>query len=474
MPRSIEEVFPPDKYEYIPRVAVFKTHTRLKNGKLVKVTKKELDATAQVHNHLFDVYGRFSPFSKGHTLDKGPGGAEVSEEDQPDTCGGGVNLYVEKSPDPTEEDDYILYCTWAVPKDEKEEVLKNYVSISPEFYPSKNWIFPFSLLKSSAPEIPDMPIIPLRYSVELKPGEEQPYSLVIDNPFRYSSETDSMPFEKDDEKMKDEAPKKEAKEDKPKNDKPEDKAMDAASKANEKGSVESASAGEQALQMLQQFLPLLQWLQELKDQEDAGEDLMEPADKSKGMDEPAKKDAPVPEKDKSFDNPVKFDASMPSATNTSIPSFDKKDKETYTVSKNDEVAKYKAELDAAKAESAAAMKIAKDLHEKNRKSEAKELVAEIESVCKYRSEKARQEDLDMLAKLDEKVAKQYVAMAKERYERKLPDSKSVEEVAKYAVEKEPDLTAKTPEEAHERAMAIIKSGLSREEYYKQMAQGKKN
>jgi hypothetical protein len=478
---AVEDVFPPDKYDYIPKVAVFKTHKRVKGGKVVTVTKKELDATASVHNRLFEKFGRFSPFSKGHTLDQGPNGSDVDESEQPDTCGGAFDLFVEPSPDPAEEE-YILYCTWAIPKEEKEEVLKQYVSISPEFYPSKNWIYPFSLLKSSAPEIPDMPIIPLRYSTELQTGEEPPYRLVIDSPFRYSQENPMNPMDekKDDKDTKPKSDEKKA-DPKPADGKSDDeKAMDKAEKAETRGAKEDQSDLSEIKQMLAEltkYLPLLQQLDGMMNEEMDGEgdDAMKAADDKPAPDTgaPVEKGQDVPpEKDsaKEFNSPVKFDA-MGSSTNCFVPSTtDEKGK--YKMSDNDLV-KYKADLEKTQAELKATAKIAQDLYKKNRKIEAEKLVAEIETVCKYRSDKARSQDLDMLTKLDEESAKQYVEMAKERYERRLPDATGVKEVAKYAVEGDVDLTPKTPEEAHANAMKILQSGLSREEYYKQLATGKK-
>lgn len=150
--------------------------------------------------------------------------------------------------------------------------------------------------------------------------------------------------------------------------------------------------------------------------------------------------------------------------------------------KNDEVLKYKADLEKAQAEltklrqdQQATQKVAKDLYKESRKTKAEKWVSDLETVdmVAYKSEKEKQEDIEMLAGLDEDTAKIMLDRMKARYQRKLPDSTSVKEVAKYAVESEPDLGTKTPEEAHERAMQIIKSGMSVEQFYSKLKEGQK-
>jgi hypothetical protein len=479
MQRSVEARYPRDKYDYIPGVPVFKTHTRLKSGKLVKVTRDDLEETAKTHNWLWDALGRASPFSEGHTLDSGPDGAEVPETDQPDVCGVGVKFYVDKWPTDPEED--YLFCTYVVPKTETERIKKTYGdgALSPEYYPSRKWLYPISLLKSSAPEL-EMPPIPFKYGLE-----EEPYQLPI--PFHYTKETEPMnPMdEKEAEKeveTEKEAPEKEKKS-------PEEKAE----KKESKGAKQDTSDLGEIKQMLTQLMPLVQnmdkimALVQLMDEEEGGEDPMKPAGGPEKVDSkpvPADvekgADSKPEEKDKAFDNPVKFDASVSSGTNGCVPGFNKDKKENYKVDKNDDVLKYKKELDAAKAELAkvkteqqATAKVAKDLYKESRRTKAEKWVHELETVdlVQYQSEEAKQEDIEMLSGLDEDTAKIMLGRMKVRYQKKLPDATEVKNVAKYAVESEPDLGTKTPEEAHERAMQIIKSGMSVEQFYKNLKDG---
>ncbi len=230
---------------------------------------------------------------------------------------------------------------------------------------------------------------------------------------------------------------------------------------------------------------LMQLVALMKEEGPAGdEDLMKAdGDAKPPMGDKSKdKPAPVaPEKgpevvDGKSDQPVKFDSAMGSSTNGCIPSNTKK--EAYNMNDADKVkykkevevevaAKYKADLDAVK-------KVNDQLLKESRLLKAKEMVTDLEEtfMIQYASDAVRNEDIDMLSKLEPSAAKQYVEMAKVRYAKKLPNSAAVAEVAKYAVEGEPDLQSKTPEEAHERAMKIVKSGLSVEEFYKQLAAGK--
>jgi hypothetical protein len=474
MPRNIEDYYPPSKYDYV-RICVFRTHERIKNGRPIKVTVDDLQETADNHNDLWEKYARASPVSLGHTLDHGPGGGEIAEASQPDTAGVLVRFEVDKVP--TEPDADFLFALWCRPKDKKEELSK-YVSLSPEFYPSKHLIYPASLLKSNCPELVEMPALPLLYNLELKEGEEKPYRLTIDSPFHYSQETEVMPpFEEkktDDKDAKTkEAPKKDS----------EEKAMDDAEKKESKGAKSDASKIDELMAMFQQYLPLLQELQQMMEAEGEGDDAMTPADgdedkpKGKPVPEPEKGQEVPAEKDSMKDagvSPVKFDASMPSGTNGFIPSATK-NKDNYKMDKTDEALKYKAELDKVKAELAANKKIATDLYKESRKAKAEKWVYDLESThnIQYKSETEKNEDIEMLSQLDEDTAKVMLERMKVRYQRKLPDAAAVKDVAKYAVESEPDFTAKTPEEAHERAMAILKSGLTVDQFYAKLKDGVK-
>lgn len=470
--RRIQDRFPPDKYDYIERVPVFRTHRRLKNGKWIEVDKNELAAIADEINDDFERIGRAPPFAKGHTLDTGPDGADVPEVAQPDVCGGGAHFFVgQEAQDP---DNHYLYCTWAIPKDEKEEVLKTYFSISPEYYPSRKQLWPISLLKSSSPEL-EMPPIPLRYA--LTGDEEPPYRLVLTNPFHYSNETPMNEDEKD--KPKDDV----KKDDKAKE--PEKKAVDDAKKKEEKGAKEDKSDLAEIKQMLASLQPLLEImpqlmeLAQLVDQGDGG--LMEPADKTDGDDvSPAKPDDVVEDK-KDAPDPVRFD-SMGSSTNGFVPTDKDKEKVKMAADKNDdlvkykqamesELAKYKAELEKVKSDFNVTKKVAEDLNKKNRRAEAEKLVYELENTHNivFADDKIRQEEVDALSQLEPAVAKVYFERAKVRYQKKLPAADKVKEVARYAAEGTPDVSRMSAEEVQERAILTLKAldaGLSLEEFLK--------
>lgn len=473
---TYDELFPSDRYELYPKVAVFKTHQRIKNGRVVKVDREALEKIAYTHNERLRRSHRASPFSKGHTLSSSDG-EEIPEEDQPDICGYGVRFYVDKLEEEPEED--YLFCDLYLKKKEKE-VLEDWPAISPEYMPSRSLLYPIAFLKSSPPELA-MPPVLHRYS-----ADAEKYRVTMTNPLTYSTPKENEPMPMPDE-MKD-VEKPEPKEE-PK--KPEDKAKDDAEKKETKGAKTDKSDVAELKEMLAPLLEVLPDLMQLvalmkeeaPPEDGKGDDLMKPADGPKPpMDD--KKDMPSPSKEKGDEvvddrkdaQPVKFDASMGSATNCAIPGFNKDKKENYTMT-DDEKLKYRAEVEKELAvkyrqEMEAQKKVLDDLVKKNRKAEAEKAVAKMEETIRYRSEAERNEDIETIAALDPKSAAVFIERALERYERKLPDSTSVKEVAKYAVEGEPEIGAKTPEEAHERAMKALKAGLTMEEFYKKLAEGK--
>ncbi len=469
---TYEDLFPSDKYELYPRVAVFKTHQRVKNGKMVKVDRDTLEKIAYTHNERLRRSHRASPFSKGHTLSD-PSGDDIPEEDQPDICGYGVRFYVDKVQEEPEED--YLFCDLYLKKKERE-VLEDWPAISPEYLPSRSLLYPIAFLKSSPPELA-MPPVLHRYSAD----EDKPYRVTLTNPLTYSIPKES---EMNPDEMKDDV-KPEPKADK----KPEEKAKDEAAEKETKGAKSDKSDLSELKEMLAPLLEALPDLMQLvalmKEETPAeGDDLMKPVGDNKDMPSPSKeKGDEVVKEPEDAPAPVKFDAGMGSATNGCVPGFDKSNKkDNYTMS-DDEKLKYRAEAKAEaekeiaakyKADLEATKKVANDLLKKSRLAEAKEMVRELETVhmIQYASDEIRQQDVDMIAKLEPASAKQYVEMAKVRYQKKLPDSKAVSEVAKYAVEGEPDIASKTPEEAQERAIKMVKSGLTVEEFYKKLAEGK--
>jgi hypothetical protein len=275
-------------------------------------------------------------------------------------------------------------------------------------------------------------------------------------------------------------------------DAPEDKAEKDAVQAETKGAKSDAADLSDlkqiiaALQPLLDKMPQLMQLVALMDEEggpvDEDQDLMRPAGgpkpplDDKSAPKPAEKDKDAVVEDGKVSQHVKFESSMGSATNGFTPSFTKK--EDYKVTDQEKV-KYKAEVEAEvaakyKAELEAVKKVASDLNKKSRLQEAEKLIYSLEKDFNivFSTPEAKAEDTQMLAELEPKSAAVMFERMKVRYQKRLPDSKGVEEVAKYAIEGEPDLSPKTAEEAQERAIKIRQSGLSVEEFYKKLTEGK--
>ena len=147
--RNIKSHFPSDRYELIPRVAIFSTHKARKNGVDVEVTRKDLEDIATTHNGMWERTANTAPFAYGHTRDNAP------EDTQPSIYGNAVGLFIDREPgDPGVE---YLFCTWAFPK-AKISMLEQFVSLSPEYHPRKKLLWPISALKTSPPELPLPPI----------------------------------------------------------------------------------------------------------------------------------------------------------------------------------------------------------------------------------------------------------------------------------------------------------------------------
>jgi hypothetical protein len=390
----------------------------------------------------------------------------LDEKDQPEIVGWSVNYQTGK----LENGEDALYCDWYVRK-EHADVIRRYPTRSVEYYVNRQTIWPVALLKSSCPEL-SLPILKYKYRKELQPGEEPPVQFECTEQIKFSISpptTESNPMF--DEKTPMDDPKVDEKKESPKKDAPksdEDKAKADAQKAEEKGAKTDQSELTEIKQMLAQLMPILPDLMQLvslmKEEAPVGddEDLMKPADS-------------VPEKDKAFDNPVKFDAAMGSATNCNVPGFTK-EKESYM--SNDEKLKYRKEVESEvaakyKAELDAVKKVADDLNKKSRRQEAEKLVYSMENDHNIAmTAEVKAEEIDTLAALDPKSAEIYFKRAVVRYQKRLPDSKGVQEVAKYAVEGDPQVAAATPEETYTRIQAILQSGLSPAEYYKRLAEGK--
>lgn len=479
MPRDPTELFPESEFVRVPSVPVFKEHKRRKSGRDVEVKKADLDAIANNVNREFSELGVAVPLTLGHTKDTSDG-SEVSETDQPEIVGWSVNYRTDK----LQNGEDALYCDWYVRK-EHSDVIRRYPTRSVEYYVGRQTVWPVALLKSTCPEL-SLPILKYRYGKELQPGEEPPIQFEISVPYSVSTspkESDEMPT---DDKMDDKKP--------TDTKSPEDKAVDKAQKSEEKGSKSDAADLQEIKAQLSQIMAVMPEIMELvslmkegpegaEGQDDDSDDLLGPADaEDKSAPTPKEKDKDVVD-GKDTGSPVKCDAAMPSATNCSIPGYKKED---YKMT-DDEKLKYKAEIKAELEKEAATkyaalenqykanQKVVEKLAKESRLLKAKEMVKDLEEVhmIQYSSDAVRNEDVEMLAKLDEEAAKKYVEMAKVRYQKKLPDSTEVQKVAKYAVEGEPDFAAKTPEEAQERALKALSMGLSMEEFYKKAAEGKK-
>lgn len=425
-----ETEFDPDKYVRIPSVAVFKEHERVKGGRSIKVTRKDLQQIADNHNQKFRLLGVGVPLSYGHTLD----GDDVLEENQPELLGFCVNFSVDKLP--TGED--ALFGDFYLPKNKADWILDNLPTRSVEYFPNSQRLHPIALLKTSAPEL-DLPVI--RYT-----GEDAPYRFTLSDPIPYSEQkqmaNDKMDCKKD-----------EKDEDKKKYEDDADTApMEKAKKDATQGEVskksELADLTEKVDQLMagfSKFLPLLEQLEGLMDEE--GADPMKPAEagpEGAGEEEAEEPEKPMDKKPEEKDSakkvegdPVKF-MGMPSTTNTSIPSDKKED---YKM--NDEAVKYKKEVETLrselakyKQESAKRDAILNQLAADKKLNEAKEYVRRLEDeeMVAYASDEVRQADVALFAKLDSDAAENYFKMAKDRYQKKAPATSGA---AKYQAQEAP-------------------------------------
>lgn len=431
-----EVEFDPNKYQRIPSVAVFKEHERVKSGRSIKVTRKDLEQIADNHNRKFKELGVGVPLSYGHTLDTGPDGAEVPEKDQPELLGWCVNFKVDRLP--SGED--ALFGDFYLPKDKAQWVLDNLPTRSVEYFPNSQRLHPIALLKTSAPEL-DLPVI--RYA-----GEDAPYRYSFSEPITYSENSMSNCDNKK-EDMKEDDKKKKYEEN--------DQAMDKAEKEVTKGATgDKAEIGElkqqmaQVMQMLSQVMPVIEQIGGLLSEEEGGAegDLMQPAGKPEGKPEPKEMEEEDPkDKPKEMDSakksegpPVKFEGSMASPTNSTIPSYEK-DK----FSMNDEALKYKKKVESMEAELAKYKKeqatkdaLLNELVKDKKAAVAKELVRKLEDeeMVQYASEEVRQADIKFFETLDAEAQKNYFDMAKVRYQKKTPQAA---EAVKYQAVGNPQL-----------------------------------
>lgn len=446
-----EAEFDLEKYERIPSVAVFKEHERVKGGRSIKVTRKDLEQIAANHNRKFRELGVGVPLSYGHTLDSGPAGAEVPEKDQPELLGWCVNFTVDRLP--TGED--ALFGDFYLPKDKAKWVLDNLPTRSVEYFPNSQRLHPIALLKTSAPEL-DLPVI--RYS-----GEDAPYRYSISEPIS-PCETKMADDKKDEKKKYEDGA-----------EAPMEKAEKDATKGATTDKAEIADLKQQmaeVMAMLSKVMPVVEQLGSLLSEEEGGAegDLMQPAGKSDakppmaGEEEEDEEEEKKPnEKDSakaSEGPPVKFEGSLGSATNGFIPS-DTKEKDKFMTT--DEVVKYKKRVDTLEAEIAKYKKeqAAKDaalneLVKDKKRAQAEALVRKLEEeeMVQYASEEAKERDVRLFASMDPDAAKNYYDIAKTSFQKKAPVAS---EAAKYQVKNDIDLSAIDPIKFADEA---VKKGLS--------------
>jgi hypothetical protein len=198
MARTCKQVFPPEYFHFFERVAIFMTHRSIqKGGRQIEVTARDLSEIRDVHNEMFSRSEKAAPFAVGHTLDKrGYSGDDIPEVDQPSVIGYGVNFFVDR--ESRNDPDYYLFCRWCCPKNRLDE-LDQFASISPEYFPSKRLLWPISLLRSSAPELINLPPPPKLYELSASAkychaleGTSESYRLVlkygISNPNKASND----------------------------------------------------------------------------------------------------------------------------------------------------------------------------------------------------------------------------------------------------------------------------------------------
>lgn len=423
------EMFDLDKYVRIPSVAVFKEHERVKGGRSIKVTRKDLQQIADNHNEKFRLLGVGVPLSYGHTLD-----GDVLEEEQPELLGHCVNFTVDKLP--TGED--ALFGDFYLPKDRANWILDNLPTRSVEYFPNSQRLHPIALLKTSAPEL-DLPVI--RYT-----GQEAPYRFTLSDPISYSEQklmandkTDcKMDEKKDDDKKKyeddDAVPMEKAKK---------DATQGAVSEKSEMASL--SEKVDQLMALMSKFAPALEQLEGLL-AEEGGADPMQPAGDGPDGNEPEmeKEEPKAADKPKEMDsakkaegNPVKF-MGMPSTTNTSIPSDKKEDykMESEAVKYKKEVETLRGELAKYKQESAKRDAVLNQLAADKKLNEAKEYVRRLEDeeFVAYASDEVRQADIALFNRLDSDAAENFFKIAKERYAKKTPVTSGA---AKYQAQEAP-------------------------------------
>lgn len=437
-----DALFPPDKFVKIPGVWVFVEHESDGSGnKPKKVTKKDLEETAKVNNEIFSERGVPCALSIGHTKD------EVErEEDQPEIVGWGVKYRVAPFLNTGR---YGLQQDWYVQKD-REDVIAAFPHRSPEWYYRTKEMPSVALLRSHPHNL--LPI--LRYD---KSSHEEPYRPLITNPSLSPVEMSAM----------DKTP-----------------LLDPTAQAQvgEMAPIKELESKVAALaEQVTTMLPVFLHLKEMLDQPEEGDDDKDEddADDLMGPDKKDKKPEPKKEKekdkedvkdDKKDEEPVKFNAAAAGPTNSFVPTYDKKEPVKMNRD-NDDVLKYKRELESVKKQNAEfALKFARMTAEKK--------VSELEDEkgpfrIDFGSPEARAEEVELFAKLaavDESTLDAHVGRVVKYYRQKpepKPDSAGVFDVARYARTDSEQTGFRSAEDVAAYTAAFAATGVKPEEWLKQ-------
>lgn len=408
-------LFPEDEFVCERNVVVFDEHDAAEGKPGLNVDAELLRKLAAQANKEFAEVGVAVPLTLGHTLD-----APAKEEDQPKIVGWAVNFHVEDLFDTGRK---ALYADFYIKK-KYENVIEEYPGRSVELWRNRLQLHPIALLRST----PERPLPIIKYAAGTT---ETPYRYYFQLP---TKESVTMPDDKD-------AAVKDAQE-------------------GEKSSVKELTAKVDALtSQFQQLLSVFQQLME-EEQGDDDKDGDEDDDDKDGDDKKGSDDnedtndllAPA-------DKPEKKTATP---TNSYVPSFTSEDKVKMS-RENDEAVKFaraveeaaNKRVDAAVAKALAPVKAAATEHAKKfARMRAEKQLAELESVEKiiFQSAEIRNKELELLTELDDESFPIHVTRMKECYQRKLPASDAVLDVAKYGRTQTPEFKVETIEDAQKLAV----------------------
>lgn len=469
------DVLPTDEYVVVPNVPLLDTHqtTDPKTGKRIDVDEEMLEEVTENCNRKMEETGDAVPFVIGHTKD-----GDVDESKQPEIIGYYVKYRMGQL---LNTDRQAIHGDLFLPK-KNIPIARKFPRRSVEFWLGRRDLDPVSALGASTPER-SLGLLRLG-RIDATPTERPLKFSRADNGelvYRYSIPVPiSLPISPDESSLVSKVKKYEA------DDKDDEKTPADDKKAAEKDAVASETKTsksvegklDQLLQMFEAFMSMLteggdeQQDEETEDQDDKD------GSKDKGDDEETEDDpkgkqqdllGPVDPESRRFheSGPVKFE--YPSATNTSVPSFNKESK-TKMSRDTDEVLKYKKEVDSLRAEQAKDKAVINDLVKKYKRKEAESLMTTLEAEGLVFGDKdLREKELNLMANLSDESLKEYVTRARKLYQRKTPDATALNDVLQYSRTPNTDSPLKNPAEVAKAVNEAVAKGLTFDEYLKQTA-----